>query len=196
MKGRYEDLLSKFFCLPSSSSVFSSWHEWSWGKMNTIKKHKLSFMLEAWICEVVLRLLFLAIAKELFRRSAQWVRGYQFDQVLFLSVYTHKGQSPFYSAPSIFAVLRNLVWEIWFEKSGSRNLVDQKKRWFCTIDLDFFRLEKIGWPEKKIRVFRTTFLEPLFYTFPEMRSQNKRSTILEPNFSNKISQTRFLKPDF
>ena len=27
-------------------------------------------------------------------------------------------QSPFYSAPSIFAVL-----EIWFEKSGSRNLV-------------------------------------------------------------------------
>ena len=65
--------------------------------------------LEDFICEVVLRLLFLAIAKELFRRSAQWVRGYQFDQVLFLSVYTHKGQSPFYSAPSIFAVLRNLV---------------------------------------------------------------------------------------
>ena len=25
--------------------------------------------------------------------------------------------------PSIFAVLRNLVREIWFEKSGSRNLV-------------------------------------------------------------------------
>ena len=29
--------------------------------------------------------------------------------------------------------------------------------------------------KKKIRVWRTTFLEPLFYTFPEMRSQNKRS---------------------
>ena len=56
--------------------------------------------------------------------------------------------SPFYSAPSIFAVLRNLVWEIWFE-----------------VDVAFFRLEKSGWPEKKIWVCRTTFLEPLFYTF-------------------------------
>ena len=35
--------------------------------------------------------------------------------------------SPFYSAPLIFAVLRNLVREIWFEKSGSRKVVDQKK---------------------------------------------------------------------
>ena len=64
-----KNLLSKFFCFPSSSSVFSSWHEWSWGKMNTIKKHKLSFMLEAWICEVVLRLLFLAIAKDIHLQS-------------------------------------------------------------------------------------------------------------------------------
>ena len=46
------------------------------------------------------------------------------------------GQSSFYSAPSIFAVFRNLVREIWFKKSGSANLdffsgsrkvVDQKK---------------------------------------------------------------------
>ena len=29
-----------------------------------------------------------------------------------------KGHSPFYSAPSIFAVLRNLVREKWFQKYG------------------------------------------------------------------------------
>ena len=34
--------------------------------------------------------------------------------------------SPFYSATSIFAVFRNTVPEIWFEKSGSRNLVREK----------------------------------------------------------------------
>ena len=39
-------------------------------------------------------------------------------------------QSPFYSAISIFAVLRNLVGEIWFQKSGSRNLVQEN--WFQT----------------------------------------------------------------
>ena len=48
--------------------------------------------------------------------------------------------------------------KIWFEKSGSRIVVDQKKRWFYTMDLAFFRLEKSGWPERKIRVCRTTFL--------------------------------------
>ena len=36
--------------------------------------------------------------------------------------------APFYSAPSIFAVFRNLAREIWFEKSGSRKVVDQKKK--------------------------------------------------------------------
>ena len=36
----------------------------------------------------------------------------------------------FYSAPSIFAVCRNLVREIWFEKSGLRKVVDQKKGGF------------------------------------------------------------------
>ena len=35
-------------------------------------------------------------------------------------------QSPFYSAPSIFAVFRNLVQEIWFKKYGSRNMVRVK----------------------------------------------------------------------
>ena len=47
----------------------------------------------------------------------------------------------------------SLRFEVW--KSGSRNLV--REIWF----------EKSGWPEKKIRVWRTTFLEPLFYTFLE-----------------------------
>ena len=42
-------------------------------------------------------------------------------------IWTQNSQlSPFYSAPLIFAVLRNLVREIWFKKSGSRNLVQEK----------------------------------------------------------------------
>ena len=36
-----------------------------------------------------------------------------------------KAQSPFYYAPSIFAVFRNLVPEMWFEKSGCRKVVLQ-----------------------------------------------------------------------
>ena len=68
-----------------------------------------------------------------------------------------------------------MVREIWFEKSGSRKVVDKKKRWFYTINPPFFRLEKSGWPEKKIRVCRTTFLEPLFYTFLEKWLQIKCS---------------------
>ena len=47
--------------------------------------------------------------------------------------------SPLYSATSIFAVLWNLVWEIWFEKSGSRNLV--REIWFeknVSSNLEFF----------------------------------------------------------
>ena len=59
------------------------------------------------------------------------------------------------------------VQEIWFEKngslsldffSGSRKVVDQKKRWFYTINPHFFRLKKRGWPEKK----KSEFEEPLF----------------------------------
>ena len=46
-----------------------------------------------------------------------------------------------------------MVQEIWFEKSGSENsyfftgsrkVVDQKKRWVYTINPTFFRLEKSG----------------------------------------------------
>ena len=66
-------------------------------------------------------------------------------------------QAPFYSAPSIFAVLRNLVQEIWLEKSSLRIVVDQKKSWFYTINLPFFWFEKSGWPEKK-----SEFAKPLF----------------------------------
>ena len=68
---------------------------------------------------------------------------------------------------------RNLVREIWFKKSGSRKVVDQKKRWFYSINPPFLWFEKSGWPEKKIRVCRTTFLEPLFYTFLEKWLQIK-----------------------
>ena len=40
--------------------------------------------------------------------------------------YPVSSDSLFYSTPSIFAVLRNLVQEIWLEKSGWRNLVQEK----------------------------------------------------------------------
>ena len=57
--------------------------------------------------------------------------------------------------PFILAVfrnlVRNLVREIWFEKSGSRNLVREK------------------WLTRK----KNTFLEPLFYTFLENWLRNK-----------------------
>ena len=69
-----------------------------------------------------------------------------------------KTQGTFYSAPSILAVFRNVVREMWFEKSGSRKvvlqtwiffsgsrkMVDQKNRWVYTINPPFFRLEKSG----------------------------------------------------
>ena len=94
-------------------------------------------------------------------------------------------QRTIYSATTFLESCRKVVREKWFEKSGLRNLVWEI--WF----------EKSGWPEKKvvlyykstffsgwrkvvdqkkIRVWRTILLEPLFYTFPKMRSQNKRSS--------------------
>ena len=58
-----------------------------------------------------------------FLKHEKWnVLHLECDQLKILQ----KLQSPFYSVPSIFAVLRNLVWEIWFKKSGSRNLVQEK----------------------------------------------------------------------
>ena len=56
-----------------------------------------------------------------------------------------------------------MVQEIWFEKSGSKKVVDQKKRWFYTIDPHFFRLERSGWPEKRSESEELLFLEPLFW---------------------------------
>ena len=82
-------------------------------------------------------------------------------------------------------------------------MVDQKKRWFYTINPHFFWLEKSGWPEKKIRVWRTTFLEPLFYTFLENRLQNKWSSFwskrqgsLDHLFCNHISRKVVLEKWF
>ena len=51
-----------------------------------------------------------------------------------------------------------MVREIWFEKSGSRKVVDEKK---------------------KIRVSGTTFLETLFNTFLEKWLQIKCSTVVK-----------------
>ena len=65
--------------------------------------------------------------------------------------------SSFYSATSIFVVLRNLVQEIWFKKSGSRKVVDQKKRWFYTINLPFSGSRKVVDQKKK-----SEFAKPLF----------------------------------
>ena len=61
--------------------------------------------------------------------------------------------SPFYSAPSILAIFRNLVREIWFEKSGSANsdffsgsrkVMARKKKVRLYYKSTFFRLEKSG----------------------------------------------------
>ena len=49
-----------------------------------------------------------------------------------------------YSATTFLEWCRKVVREIWFKKSGSRKVVDQKKRWFYTINQPFFRLEKSG----------------------------------------------------
>ena len=113
--------------------------------------------------------------------------------------------SYFYSAPSIFAVFRNLVREIRFKKSGSANLdffsgsrkvIDQKNRWVYAINPSFSGLRKVilqtrifflvrekKLTRKKIRVCRTTFLEPLFYTLLEKWLQIKWSTGLHTRFN-------------
>ena len=104
--------------------------------------------------------------------------------------------SPFYSAPSIIAVLRNLVEEIWLEKSGSRKVVDQKKKVFLYHKSTFFLVGEKWLARKKIWACRTTFLEPLFYTFLENWLQNKwsnRSFNLRPNFSFEKSRCRLSK---
>ena len=49
-----------------------------------------------------------------------------------------------YSATIFLEKCRKVVQEKQFEKSGSRKVVDQKKRWFYTINPHFFWLEKSG----------------------------------------------------
>ena len=49
---------------------------------------------------------------------------------------TRAATHPFILCPRFFQLV-----EIWFKKSGSRIVVDQKKMWFYAIDLAFFRLE-------------------------------------------------------
>ena len=66
-----------------------------------------------------------------------------------------------------------LVQEIWFEKSGW-----PEKKMVLYHKSTFFLVREKWLTRKKIRVWRTTFLEPLFYTFSESRSQNKRSSAL------------------
>ena len=73
----------------------------------------------------------------LFSKLEYWM---QQNGLIFISL------APFYSAPSIFAVFRNLLREIWFEISGSKNLV--RKIWFeksGSANLDFFFLVREKW---------------------------------------------------
>ena len=53
-------------------------------------------------------------------------------------------RGPFILQPLFYKVV-----EKWSEKFGSRKVVDQKKRWFYTINPNFFWFKKSGWPEKK-----------------------------------------------
>ena len=55
-----------------------------------------------------------------------------------------------------------MVREIWFENSGSRKVVEQKKRGFYSINLPLLWFKKSGWSEKK-----SEFAEPLFYNILE-----------------------------
>ena len=64
-------------------------------------------------------------------------------------------------------------------------MVDQKKRWFYTINPHFFRLEKIGSANSNFfsgsrkvvdQKKKSEFAEPLFYTFLEKWLQIKWST--------------------
>ena len=73
----------------------------------------------------------LLLAKKL---SIQYLFKSTFDVVntgLELGTWNSGCQSlTFYSATSIFAVFRNLVWEIWFKKSGLRKVVLQTRIFF------------------------------------------------------------------
>ena len=68
----------------------------------------------------------------------------------------------------------NSYFFFWFEKSGwpekrwvytiNPHFFPVGEKWFCRLRFLFW-LWKSSWPEKKIQVWRTTFVELLFYTF-------------------------------
>ena len=94
-----------------------------------------------------------------------------------------KGVEKWFEKPG----LRNLVWEIWFKKSGSRKMVLQTwiflwEKWLTRKKTHIFSgwrkvvlqtriffsgSRKVVDQKKKIRLWRTLYLEPLFYTFLE-----------------------------
>jgi hypothetical protein len=51
-----------------------------------------------------------------------------------------------------------VVREIWFKKSGSRKVVEQKKWWLYTINPPFFS----GWRKVVQQEKKSEFAEPLF----------------------------------
>ena len=75
-----------------------------------------------------------------------------------------------YSAPSIFAVFRNLVREIWFEKSGSR-IVVLKTRIFFLVREKWLTRKKGGfikeWPGKMIYLNFDSIFGDFFLKFFE-----------------------------
>ena len=68
---------------------------------------------------------------------------------------------------------RKVVWEIWFKKSGSRKVVDQKKKVVLYHKSTFFQVGKKWLTRKK----KSEFAEPLFYSFLEKWLQIKCSKV-------------------
>ena len=77
------------------------------------------------------------------------------------------------SATTFLEKCRKVVREIWFEKSCSLKVIDQKKKVGLYYKSTFFQVREKWLARKKIWVCRTTFLEPLFYTFLEKWLQIK-----------------------
>ena len=71
------------------------------------------------------------------------ITGMHLSYTALLKKYANK-QWTIYSATTFLEKCKKVVQEIWFDKNGSRKMVDQKKRWFYTINPHFFRLEKSG----------------------------------------------------
>ena len=85
--------------------------------------------------------------------------------------------SPFYFAPSIFAVFRNLVREIWFENSGSKKVVDRKKN--LSLQNHFSPARKKN-PSLQNHFSQTIFLEPDFLNQISKNCKNRGCRIKGP----------------